>query len=301
MSKDTIYNEGADGIIAGRTPQLNLGIGGQQGAMVSNFQWTSSAAYARQKLIAVLVSVPELMKYLPNPELQYAALKSLIEVMPLTIDGLSSTINWTYSDTPVGNAGETMETAIDAKRTKSVPNFAWSEKYGMSIARYWTSLTSALVLDPDLQLPGIIASPEYIAAGSPAILPEQQSFSVMFIEPDITLTRVTNAWLSTNMMAKTGGDIIGKREIAGAAEVPTVTIPFTSMTMEGAEINKAALEYLKTLSLADLRPLELRSYNEELNEGKPLEGGTTAVVQSAAEGFLSKSTAGNVGTMTAGT
>ena len=266
--------------VQGRTPQLNLSEGGQQGAMSSPHQWVSGADYVRQKIIAVLISAPAAMRYLPESKDQIAILKSLIEVMPLTIEGLNSSIAWEFSETPVGNAGEMMESVINSTRERSIPSFTWSDKHGMAIPKYFTELGRQLLMYPDLDVPGIVANQAYIEDGSPPLLPEQQSMTVLFIEPDTTMVNVTNSWLVTNMMPKSGGEIIGKREIAGANEVPTVSIEFTGLTMTGRSVTSMAKSYLNSLKLLDLRPLDLKPYAEEISPD----------VLNAAEGFASKIT-----------
>lgn len=273
LLKNTAAKGGENSVplLQGRSNMLNLSEGGQQGAMTLNHQWTSAAAYVKQKVIAVLISSPKAMEYMTDAKVQRAALKSLVEVMPLTIEGLNSSLSWEFSETPAGNSGEMFETAIKAARARSVPVFTWSEKYGMAITRFWTEYGRQLILDPDLGIPAIVTSEKYRTAedASASILPDDQSFTVLFLEPDETMTRVTNSWLVTNMMPKTGGEITGKREIAGAGEVPTVSIEFTGLTMIGDTVTKMALDYLASLKLDKLRPLELKSFI------KPGENGIT--------------------------
>jgi len=245
-----------------RTPTLDIGTGGQNGILTSPYQWTSSALYVRQKIMAVLIDAPAAMEFMENPDAQLAALKSLIELLPQTIDGLNSSVTWDYDGPAVGNAGEKFEAVIKASRAASAPSFTWADKYGMALTRYWTEYGRMLISDPDMQVPGIVASTNYVSAGSPPILPEMQSMTVLFFEPDVTMTNVTNAWLCTNMMPKSAGDIIGKREIGGSNETPNFTIEFTALTIIGKAVNILAKNYLSTLKLTDLRPLELYAYTD---------------------------------------
>ncbi len=263
-----------------RTPMLDLSIGGQNGIMRSPAEWVSSANYVQQKTRAVLFTPPKGIQYLPSAELQYAALKSLIELMPQTIDGLTSNVEWNYEGPQVGNAGEKMESATQATRAVCTPTFTWSEKYGMSIARFWTEYGRMLIMDPDLTHPGIVATSNYIAANSPAWLPDMYSMTVLFFEPDVTFTKVTKAWLCTNMQPRTGGDITGKMEVNGAGEIPTVSIEFTALTLIGKPVNILAQNYLNSLNLTDLRPLELKPYTTSIDPD----------VKAAAEGLASQVT-----------
>lgn len=261
-----------------RAPMTDLSIGGQNGIIQNPYQWTALSNYTRQKLIAVLITAPTGIHYLENSTQLVAALKSLIEIMPTKISGLNSSVTWEYDGQIVGNAGEKMESAIGASRAVSAPAFEWPEKQGMAIARFWTYLGSKLILDPDTRHPGLISEPGYIAANQPTILPEMQAFTVLFIEPDLSLTYPVNAWLSTNMQPRSGGDITGVLEMAANVEISTVPIEFTAMTLIGKGVNIMARNYLQSLKLTDIRPLELKPYYDKVD----------ANVDAAASGFANE-------------
>lgn len=249
-----------------RTPTIDLSVGGQQGLMQNPQQWTSSANYVRQKIIAVLIAEPLLMHYMDNPDAQIAALKSLIELMPQKIDGLNSSVTWEYDGPNVGHAGEKFESVTKASRAVSAPSIEWSERYGMAIARFMTELGRQIILDPDLDHPAIVSSPAYIAAHSPPILPEHQAMTVLFIEPDVTMTNVTNAWLCTNMMPRSGGDILGSKEMAGTNSIVPVTIEYTAFTLTSKPVYVLAKNYLNSLKLNDMKPLDVRAYYDAISE-----------------------------------
>lgn len=248
-----------------RTPALDVSTGGQNGFMPIPYQWTSNAPYVRQQLRAVLLSPPLLLQYFEYPDQSLAALKALVELIPTKIDGLHSSLTWDFDGPNVGNAGEKFEAAVRASRAVSAPNFEWPEKYGMAITRFWTEYGRMIVMDPDLQVPGVVASPSYINDKSPAILPEMQTMTVLFFEPDSTLTNITNAWICTNMMPRTAGDIDGRMEKGGSSETPVVNIEFTAYTQTGSAALLLAKSYLNTLQLSDLRPLELGAITNEVD------------------------------------
>lgn len=273
-----LVEENNASLIGEKTRPLNLTEGGQQGAMMSPHQWNSNAGYVRQNVIAVLLAAPQAMRFLENADHHRATLKSLIEVMPIRVEGLNSSVTWEYGEVPVGNGGEMFESVVNAVRERSIPAFAWNEKYGQAIARWWTEMGRKLVLDPDLKVPGIVAEEAYRREGSPNLLPEMCAMTVLFIEPDETMTNVINAWMCTNMMPKSGGEIIGRKEIAGASEVPEVSIEFTALTLRGSAVDKQAKDYLANLNLEDMRPTEL----------KPFVDGISAEVDTSSEGYANK-------------
>lgn len=248
-----------------RTQTLDVTIGGPNGFMPNPMQWSSNAPYVPQQTRAVLLSYPLLMNYLTNPAESIAALKALIEVQATKIDGLHSGLSWDYDGPMVGNAGEKFEAPTKASRAVSAPTFEWPEKYGQTVTRFWTELGRMCVMDPDLQAPGIISSPDYLNAGSPPILPEHMAMTILFFEPDTTLTNVTKAWIVTNMMPRTGGDIDGKAEKGGSSETPVVSIEFTAYTQTGQAPLLLAKSYLSQLALSDLRPLELQGIVDPYN------------------------------------
>jgi hypothetical protein len=260
------------------TQTLNLGEGGQQGAMVAPHQWLSSAPHVRQPLVAVLVAAPGLMEFATDKAAQIASLKALIELMPQTIEGLNATVTWEFSENLVGKSGEMLEAPINSLRERSVPVFTWPEKFGYAIAKYWRKFGQDYVRHPDLGRPAIISEQAYIDAGSPAILPDMQSFSVLFFEPNESMTAVTNAWLCTNMMPKTSGEIIGRKAMGEANEVPEQSVEFTALTMVGKAVDSQAQLYLDSINLNDLDPSRLKPFSEGIDPG----------VVAAEEGYASK-------------
>lgn len=264
-----------------RTPQLNTGAaqyggGGQNGFLHSPFQWTNAAPYVRQPLRAVLVNAPLLMQFMNDAQLQLDTLKTLIELRAQKIDGLQSSVTWDYDGPVITNAGEKMEAVIKASRAVSTPTFEWTVSYGMAEIRYWHDYGRYIIMDPDLQFPGIVALQRYIDAGSPPVLPEAQSMTVLFFEPDQTMTNITNAWLCTNMQPRSAGDIVGRMERGGSSEITTLSIEFTALTMTGEGVYRLAKAYLDTLKLQDLRPLDLKPFYPGINPDVEHAGSTLA-------------------------
>lgn len=245
-----------------KTPTLNLGIGGQNGFMPNPSQWVSNSPYVQPHTRCALLTAPKLFDYLNDPVAAYIALKSMIELLPQRVSGFNQTVTWDYDGPAVGNSGAKFEAPIKANRQQSQPVFEYSEKAGLAIARWWTEIGRLIILDPDLQHPGIVAAPKYIAAGSPPITPDMQSFTILAFEPDSTLTRVTKAWIVTNMMPRSGGDITGESERGGSMQTPVQSIEFTGYDQIGYAPELLAKAYLSTLALQDLRPTELSAITQ---------------------------------------
>jgi hypothetical protein len=258
-----------------RADVINPNQGAQNGLLLQPNQWAAMTNYVRQPILSFLISPPALLRYLPNPTFQLAALKSMIEVQPQKIDGLKSSVTWDFDGPAVGHSGEKMESVIKANREVSAPNFEWTEKVNQTFTRYWTNYGQELLMHPDTQRPGIISAPAYLNAGSPIILAPDQGFVALFIEPDNTLTRVVNAWLCSNMQPRSGGEIVGRRETGGGAEVISVPIEFTAWTMNNEPVVDLATRILDGLRLQDLRPVSV----------KPFENAIDPYVRDTAEGL----------------
>lgn len=244
-------------ITAGRTRSLNATQGGQQGAMSDPRNWMSSATYVRQKLIPVLIEAPGFMQYMDDGEDRIRILKALIELMATSITGLNSTLEVSYGEHRVSNAGEFHETPVQVARARSVPAFVWPEKEGMTIYNFWNDYIIDLIADPETMHPGLVSKAAYQQANYPEFLPHQIAFTVLFIEPSRDLKRVTNAWLCSNMMPKTSGTNEGSRVVGEANEVVEQTIEFTATTQVGTKVVELAQNYLNSLTHAGFRPAAL--------------------------------------------
>lgn len=236
-----------------QAPAIDLTVGDQNGYLLKPNLWPAMANYVQQPVRAVVIDFPMAMDYMVNSEYHKAALKSLIEVQHLEISGLNSACEWEFEGPVVGNAGEKFESFTKATRAVSAPKFKWAEKEGMAIAKFWHNLNMNIIADPDTQLARVISLPSYIQAGSPTLLPSDQSFITLFYEADKTLTRVVKAWLCCNMQAKTAGEWDGRKVTGGSGELKEVEIEFTSWTLACEAVNALAQDYLNSLKLTDLR------------------------------------------------
>lgn len=249
----------------GRTRALNLAEGGQQGAMSDPKRWVSSASYTRQKIIAVLIEAPGHMQYMDGGQDRINMLKALIEVMATSITGLTSKLDVSYGEHKVSNAGEVHHTPTGVKRAVSTPSFVWPEKEGKAIYNFWNQYITELIMDPELTHPGLISKDAWINAGKPEFLPDAIAMTVLFIEPSKDLSKVTSAWLTTNMMPKTSGEDEGKRVIGEDNETVEHTIEFTGTTQIGKYVTALAQNYLNSLVSLGFQPAALPAAYDKIN------------------------------------
>lgn len=273
LDQDHSFNEG------GRAPAVDLSKGGQNGAMMAHHEIAHSAGYAKQRVIPVVMTLPQGIRFLPNAPQVRATLKALLETQAMRIEGLNQTEEIEWDEKPVGNSGEMFETAVRNARQRSNVSYVWGERKNQSIGTFVRWLNRMLVMDADLGVPGIVALDSYRQAGSPKILPSMQSCTMMFVEPDETYTQPVHVWLQTNFMFKGHGEIIGVRETHYTSEVPEISVECTGTGMPpGETLNRLGKAYLDSLQLNNLRP----------TESKPFVNGVSAEVDAASGGFRDK-------------
>lgn len=224
---------------------------GQNGFRTDFEGYVNNSAYVRRNLIAVLVEAPRGFQHLPNPEQWVATLKSLVELHPNSIEGLTSTLTVDFAETTVGGAGEIQEDIANVTRERSTPTFTWTEKYGKPINSFLTGWITNLMMDPITKVPNIMTRS---GAKPTDILPDYTSATILFIEPDPTHTRVVHAWLSTNMMPKTAGEVTGSRDLTSAGESVEYSVEFTSLTQEGLGVQLLAQRYLDEMNMNAVNP-----------------------------------------------
>lgn len=247
---DAILGDKGYGVGA-QAPMLNLLHGGQFGSMTNIGEYISNTPYVSCNLIAKLIEAPRGFRNLEDPARWNEALKTLIELHPRTIEGLKMGIEWDYSETAFGGAGEMQQTPRNATRPRSEPVFTYDEKYGLPIWRFFNTWGRMLVMDPESKYPGVVS----LGSDKPSdLLPDYRAATVLFFEPDPTHTFIQKAWLITNMMPKSDGDLDGKRDMTAEGETKEVQITFTGIQQVGLGVDQMAQKILDSMNLTGLNP-----------------------------------------------
>lgn len=245
------YNPGAF------APMLNLEHGGQMGFAPDLAEWLGNQAYIRRNLFCLLVEYPKAFDLLPNPAAWIGTLRSLVELHPLSIDGLNATLEVEVSETPVGGAGQMQEDVTDVKETRSQPVFRWAEKYGMPIAHFHRGWIENLLMNANTKFANIAS---FTGNAPTDMLADQYSATMIFIEPDPTHTKVVKSWLVTNMYPKTSGEITGKRDQTAANEGVTYDIGYTGIAQYGLGVDAFAQKLLDGISLTGANPSKRQAF-----------------------------------------
>lgn len=231
-------------------PMVDLQNGGQMGFSPDLAGWVSNQAYVRRNLICLLVEAPKGFNLLPDPNSWIATLRALVELHPLSIDGLNAGLEVEFASNPVGGAGQIQEDFTDVKETPSAPVFRWGEKYGMPVASFFRGWITNLMMDPNSKVANIAT----LANRPQDLLSDQTAATMIFIEPDPTFQFVVKSWLVTNMMPKGTGEIVGRRDLTQAADATTYDISFTGIAQFGVGVDTFAQTLLSAIALTGANP-----------------------------------------------
>jgi hypothetical protein len=258
-------------------PILDLSFGGQQGWAPNLNEWVSNQAYVRKNLFCVLLESPRFFILMPNPDKWVQALKSLVELHAKTIEGLNAGLTVEFDEHPVGGAGEMQQEITDSKRARSEPSFGFVEKYGMPINTFLQNWIIYGMMDPDTKFAMAGTLPDTKPSD---MLADWYSMTCLFIEPDPTHQRVVKAWVITNMMPKSDGEVIGKRDLTSASELSNLTIEFTGIAQYNLGTKVFAQNILDTINITNANPNLRPSFVQGID---PLSGSATIGYKSEAE------------------
>lgn len=257
---DTIMDQAAYAS-ASNAAMVNLEHGAQMGPSVDFRNFVSNAAYVRRNLIPFLLEAPRGFQDLSRPDLYVGALKALVELHPLNIEGLAAGITVAVTETPVGGAGEMQQDPTNVTRARTEPSFTWKEKYGSPIQKFLESWISQLIMDPNTKMPRVIA-----AGVRPSdLLPDYYSMSVLFVEPDPSGTRVIRSWLCMNMFPLEGIEVTGRRNITEDMQEQEYTIRFSSMAQVGEGVDNFAQQMLNSLTFTGLNANTQASFVQSID------------------------------------
>lgn len=245
-------------------PTTDLRQGGQNGYIPDYRTYLSNSAYVQRNVIPFLVEYPRGFDHLPDSEIWIGTLKALVETQALEISGLNGGITVQYVENAIGSSGEMQEDFSQVTRERSVPSFTWVERQGRPVHLFFNGWIFYLIGHPDTQTPMINSIPmnadKYFD-----FLPDFNSMTVLFVEPDPFQRRVIEAWLCVNMMPKSSGELNGKRDLPSAMTDRKIQVEFTAMTMMSLGVNQFAQSLLDQLNYVGLNPQTRRSSVETVS------------------------------------
>lgn len=235
----------------------DLRYGGQQGWTPVPEEWVSNAGYVPKPLIPILLEAPKFFQLMPNPQKWVEALKALVEVHPIIIEGINDGQKIETDTHNVGRAGEMMHEPTDAKRDQTEPKFTWVEKTGNAIQRFIQMWMDYGIMNPEtgtcLAATLIKNLPE--ADRPKDWLPDWYSMTCLFIEPNALHDRVVRAHIVAGMWPYETTEIAGKMDKTGALELKkSIQIPFTGFAQRGLGVDLFAQKILDAINLTNANP-----------------------------------------------
>lgn len=223
----------------------------------------ANASYIRRNLLCYVLRSPEGFNDLPNPEVWHSTFKALMEVGSRSISGLNSTLNVEFASSDFGAAGEQQEDFAKTTRERSVPVHVFIEKYGKPINRFFDTWIRMLLGDPETGIPGIVTLGN--GDGPTDLLPDYTGATCLYIEPDPLHKTVVTAWIITNMMPNTAGEVVGERDITAPGQTTEYSIQFTGIQQVGSGVNAIAQQFLDNISLTGANPHRREAWIKEMS------------------------------------
>lgn len=247
----------------GKNAQMsNLQYGGMNGWAPPFGEWVNNAAYIRKNLIAILLEAPKFFDLYADAKLRRQALRALVELHPVSIEGLSSTLTVEAgSETPVGGGGQMQQDWTNVTESRSEPVFRYIEKYGRAIHNFYRSWIIDGIADPNTKAPAMVT----LATKPTDLLPDMYSMSVLFIEPDPTYTKVQDSWLGTNMYPLTSGEKTARMDKTAGGEQVSMDINFTGIFQHNPGVDAFAQKIFTAISLTGANPQMRESFIKEID------------------------------------
>lgn len=238
-------------------PMLDPTYGGMMGWSPDMGQWVSKTGYVRRNIIPILLEAPRGFQYLPNPEYFVRMLRNIVETHPISIEGFQSTLTVNTDVTPFGGAGEQFQDITNVVRARTEPVFVLPDLYGASVNRFLEYWITYLMMDPEAKTALVNTLGTTIP---PDMLADMYAMTMLFIEPDPQSHSVVRAWLSTNMYPLSGGEVVGKRDIANDMDLVRYNIPFAATTQTGMGVKVLAKRILDAVRFAGANPYHRNSH-----------------------------------------
>lgn len=250
---------------AGRqNAMVDLTIGGQLGFAPDITQYLGNQSYIRKNLICLLIEAPTGFQLFPDASQWVATLRSLVELHPLSIEGLSAGLEVDVQDTaPVGGGGEQHQDFVNVTKARSEPTFRWTEKYGRPIESFFRNWIQNLMMNPDTKIAHVATLGS--ATKPTDMLADKYSMTCAFIEPDPTHTKVVKSWLCTNMWPHSSGEVSGRRELTAAGEAVTYDIKFSAISQYGIGVDQFCQSLLDSINITNADPYLRKAFVQQVS------------------------------------
>lgn len=236
----------ADGIQA---PVVGLIEGGNFGYAKQWAAWINNTPYTSRPLISFLLEAPLGFKLLPEGKTHIAILRSLVETIRHRINGLGHKLTVsTDQNQAFGGSGQKYEVFTNVTEDQLNVTMSFWERPGLAIGRYMRYWIEMLMMNMETKYASIstvAGTADYDA------MPDMYSMSMLFIEPNATMTKVVQSWIGINMWPKTSGDNEAKHDKENPSETRELQIEFSGIYHYGPGVDFFAQKFLDSIKLVN--------------------------------------------------
>lgn len=247
---------GQNGYGRGQSPNtINLAQAGTHTMAPDLANVATNTPYVQRNLIPFLIEAPRFFEFLPNRDLATRCLKAFIEKHTRTINGLNQQIQVDTADNLFGGSGESLKAATNVTRTPSSPTFGGWELQGRAVTRFIKWWIQYGIGDENTKIPlvisdGLVAAEQYDATFYGA--------TILFVEPDPTMTEPVSVWLGTNMFPLATPPWEGRKDASQLGQNLEFDIEFSMVSDVSVGATIFAREMLRSLNLRGLNPNDRR-------------------------------------------
>lgn len=243
----------------------------------------SNSPYVRRNVIPFLIEAPRFFQYMPDPAVLVRSLKAIVEVHSRTIDGLNKQLTVTSAESPWGGAGERIHTPTNVERAPSNVTHGMWELQGRAVSNFTRFWIQYGIGEEDTKVPLVVAN------GNVNADHYDQTFmgmSVLYVEPDPTMTEVVDAWLVTNMFPTGTPPWEGSKDASQLGQNLDLTLEFTGIADVSMGTKLFARQKLQELNLLGLNPHERPLWLERVSPD--VEAATNGIEAQLQEGASSR-------------
>ena len=261
-NQDTILTPGKSYNRGEPATMVDLRFGGMFGYSPNMAEIVSAQGYVTHNVIPILMEAPLGMRRMPDSDSWVQTLKALVELHPISIIGLQSTLEVKTDTTPVGGAGELLDDITNVTRTRSEVTMNIPDKYGKPVTRFFSAWIRLLMMHEETKyaliktIPGIQVDD---------MLMDMYSMTMLFIEPDPLHRHVVEAYLMTNMYPLSGGTNESKRDITQDATLLKHEIKFAGVSQIGLGVKALAQRILDNISITGANPYAAKSFIDAIS------------------------------------
>jgi len=246
------------------SPMVNMLNPGQMGYSNNLPNWLSNAAHLARPLIPILMEAPRGFDYCPEPQFLKGVLRQLVEEQAMRIDGLNATLTVDTAEHAIGGGGQVQHEFTNVTMAPTNVTMSWIDRYGMATSRFWRYYIHMLMMNEDSKVAGVSTLPN-LRNVVKDWLPDNYTFTMLFIEPDPTWAYVVQSFLVTNMFPRTTGDIIGRREITSSMEMRNLDIEFGGIMQYGSGVDSLATSILRDINIVGANPANRAAFIDSIN------------------------------------